>query len=62
MANKLSNKERETQAAGDKLSACPLCESTNEDGHERCFHCSDCGYLQCCDNEGFYDRHARMTA
>jgi uncharacterized protein YcgI (DUF1989 family) len=44
-----------------KLSNCPLCGSPEEDGYERCFHCSNCGYLQCCDYDGHYDRASRLA-
>lgn len=36
---------------GVALSVCPRCgcaeNSKREGGNERCFHCADCGFLQC---------------
>ena len=49
--------EKEVEACKGRLTECPLCGSTRCEGHVLCFHCVDCGYLQCCDYDGFYDRH-----
>jgi hypothetical protein len=40
----------------DKLVSCPLCGSSNAEDYPYCFHCADCGYLQCCDDDGYYKR------
>ena len=39
-----------------RLDECPLCGCKDCEDHERCFHCDGCGYMQCCDCDGFYDR------
>ena len=51
--------ERERRAHGGKLSCCPLCGSTQDVGYALCFHCSECGYFQCCDCDGYYDKGAK---
>lgn len=40
-----------------KLLSCPECGSKNDEGHEHCFHCLQCGYLQCV--ETLATRHMR---
>lgn len=37
------------------LSNCPLCLSRVQSGYPNCFHCDDCGYMQCIDYDGLYD-------
>ena len=44
-----------------RLEECPLCGCKECEGHPRCFHCMECGYLQCCDYDGFYDRHRKKS-
>lgn len=46
--------EEEVRKVEGKLPNCGLCGSEEDEGYERCFHCSNCGYLQCCDYDGFY--------
>jgi hypothetical protein len=43
--------------ANGKLLVCPLCKGTIDEEFARCFHCTNCGYMQCCDHDGHYDRH-----
>lgn len=52
---KSESTEQKVEASEGKLTSCPLCDSIEDEGFPECFHCSDCGYLQCCDYEGFYD-------
>lgn len=54
---KLNYNKREVESLGEKRTSCPLCKSTVDDGYKKCFHCSNCGYLQCCDYDGYYDKH-----
>lgn len=49
--------EAEVEAHDGKLESCPLCGSNESEGHKGCFHCLKCGYLQCCDYDGFFDKH-----
>ena len=53
--------EKQVRAVDSKVDECPLCGCKEDEGHVKCFHCFDCGYLQCCDCDGFYDR-ARKKA
>lgn len=39
-----------------KRTECPLCGGREDEGHTLCFHCCACGYLQCCDYDGYYRR------
>lgn len=48
--------EQEVENFNDKLPYCPICRSEKDAGYTRCFHCMKCGYLQCCDYDGFYDK------
>ena len=52
----LSEEEVNNLPFTKKLKSCPFCGSINSEGHELCFHCLDCSYLQCCDNDGYYTR------
>ena len=51
----LTEAEVEALPPEQRLDECPLCGCKVHEGHERCFHCIDCGYMQCCDSDGFYD-------
>lgn len=47
-----------------KLERCPLCGCSESENHEKCFHCSNCHYLQCCDCDGEYEgqiKYARVS-
>ena len=48
--------EKEVAAIDGRLVECPLCGCKEHEDYELCFHCMGCGYLQCCDWDGFYDR------
>ena len=52
----LTESEVDALPSEKRLDECPLCGCKKHEGHQRCFHCTECGYLQCCDYEGFYDR------
>jgi hypothetical protein len=56
--DRISN-ERERASHAWRRSECPLCGCKESEGHEGCFHCLECGYLQCCDCDGFYDKEAK---
>jgi predicted HAD superfamily Cof-like phosphohydrolase len=53
----VDHQERERISLGGKRTECPLCRFSEEEGHAKCFHCTTCGYLQCCDYNGYYNRH-----
>jgi hypothetical protein len=58
---RLTEAEVEVLPVEKRLDECPLCGCKEHQGYEQCFHCAECGYLQCCDCDGYYDR-ARKKA
>jgi len=53
--------EAEVEKIEGRLEECPLCGCKECEGHPKCFHCVACGYLQCCDYDGFYDLHRKKN-
>jgi hypothetical protein len=55
-AMRLTEAEVEALPVEKRLDECPLCGCKKHESHQRCFHCTECEYLQCCDYDGYYDR------